>query len=198
MSSDATIKRWIKAFKSGNKAAAQHLWERFNTQLVRLARRRLQVRFRKMIDPEDIALAAFASLCRGAEEQRFPKLVDSHDLWRLLFRITMCQVLHVVRNENRQKRRGNFRETEENVPAAAIEQVVGREPSPEIAAEFADEYDRFMSLLRDSELVQVATWKFEGFTNAEIAEKLRRSLRTVERKLNLIRSVWLTEISQQE
>ena len=35
-------------------------------------------------EPEDVALSAFNSLCRGLENGRFPKLQDRDDLWRLL------------------------------------------------------------------------------------------------------------------
>lgn len=33
--------------------------------------------------------------------------------------------------------------------------------------------------------------KLEGYTNAEIAERRNRSERTIERKLHLIRELWL-------
>ena len=36
----------------------------------------------------------------------------------------------------------------------------------------------------------IALWKFEGFTNEEIAAKLGYTLRTVERKVGLISEKW--------
>jgi len=41
-----------------------------------------------------------------------------------------------------------------------------------------------------SAAVQLAEWKLEGYTNAEIGAKAGKSLATIERKLALIRSVW--------
>jgi hypothetical protein len=43
------------------------------------------------------------------------------------------------------------------------------------------------------QLRSVAVWKMEGYTNAEIADKLGCVPVTVERKLQLIRSLWANE-----
>ena len=63
-------------------------------------------------------------------------------------------------------------------------------PSPELAAEVAEECGRLLGRLGDGQLRQVAIWKMEGFTNAEIADRLGRSVPTVERKLATIREIW--------
>lgn len=200
--SDSSVRRWLVRLKAGDEAAAQRIWEGFYERLVLLAHRRLLTRHRDLFDPEDIALSAFASFCQGVEKRRFPKLDDSHDLWRLLVSITVHKVLHVVRDGNRQKRGGAFRELKDldgsNDAIAAIDQVVGREPSPEFAAEIAEETTRLMHALGDKELEQLACWKLEGFTNDEIAAKWERSTRTVERKLNLIRKIWLKAMTKEE
>ena len=47
---------------------------------------------------------------------------------------------------------------------------MSREPSPEFAVEVAEQYEQMMMLLGDEELVQLAKWKLEGFTNEEIAK----------------------------
>ena len=43
---------------------------------------------------------------------------------------------------------------------------------------------------QDADLRTIAAWKMEGYTTEEIAAKLRRAPRTVERKLDLIRQRW--------
>lgn len=198
--SDSSVRKWVERLKTGDDAAAQRLWEVFFDRLVHLAHQRLQVRHRRVIDAEDVALSAFESFCRGVEDQRFPRLTDQHDLWRLLVSITMHKVLHVVRDQKRIKRGGQFRELNDLAGSsdaiAAVNQLVGREPSPEFAAEVAEEYERLLKSLDDEELVQLATWKLEGFTNEEIAAKWERTVRTVERKLNLIRKIWIHELEK--
>jgi DNA-directed RNA polymerase specialized sigma24 family protein len=68
--------------------------------------------------------------------------------------------------------------------------VVGREPTPSFAAGVAEECRRLLDRLGSGELQEVALLKMEGYTNAEVAAKLGRSLATVERKLKLIRRTW--------
>ena len=68
---------------------------------------------------------------------------------------------------------------------------MSREPSPEFAFEVAEQYQEMMLSLEDEELVQLATWKMEGFSNVEIAKKVGCATRTVDRKLQLIRKIWI-------
>ena len=62
----------------------------------------------------------------------------------------------------------------------------------------AESCRRLLEMLPTQELRNVAVWKMEGYTNEEIAAKMKsgqgRSLATVERKLALIRTIWAKEI----
>ena len=62
--------------------------------------------------------------------------------------------------------------------------------SPSFAAEFAEHLDNLLVKLDDEELVRIATDKWDGYTNKEIAVRLGTTLRHVERALNLIRRIW--------
>ncbi len=74
-----------------------------------------------------------------------------------------------------------------------LAQVVGNEPSPEFAALVADELRRLFEALSDDSLRHVVRLRLEGYANEEIAAALDCGLRTVERKLALIRKRWLAE-----
>jgi DNA-directed RNA polymerase specialized sigma24 family protein len=74
-----------------------------------------------------------------------------------------------------------------------LEEIVGPEPTPEFVAQVTEECQRLLRKLNDAELERVALWKMEGFTNDEIAGKLRCAPRSVERKLRLIRTTWEEE-----
>jgi DNA-directed RNA polymerase specialized sigma24 family protein len=73
---------------------------------------------------------------------------------------------------------------------AAIDQLLGTEPTPAFAAQVAEECQRLLESLRDADLRTIAVWKMEGYTIEEIAAMLGRAPRTVERKLDLIRRRW--------
>jgi DNA-directed RNA polymerase specialized sigma24 family protein len=62
-----------------------------------------------------------------------------------------------------------------------------------MAAQLAEECQRLLGRLDNTELQSIALWKMDGHSNKEIASRLHRSLATVERKLALIRRIWQTE-----
>jgi DNA-directed RNA polymerase specialized sigma24 family protein len=186
LSPAGSITHWIGLLKAGQNDAAQKLWECYFGQLVRLARGKLQGRGRAATSGEDVALSAFDSFCRGAEQGRFPRLNDRSDLWQLLVLITARKAIDVIEYEARKKRRAPGGAA----AAPALEDVIGREPSPEFAAQMAEECHALLAGLGDHELQTVAVWKMEGYTNEEIAERLGCVPRTVERKVRVIRSIW--------
>jgi DNA-directed RNA polymerase specialized sigma24 family protein len=201
MSSDGSVSHWLGRLQAGDHAAAQQLWQRYFRRLVGLARHKLRDAPRRVADEEDVALSAFDSFCRGAEQGRFPQLSDRDDLWRLLFALTARKACDQVRDQRRHKRGGGAVRGESALlgPAgsageeAGLEQVLGREPTPEFAAQVAEECQRLLDRLGDDELRAVALAKMEGDTTAQIAAKFGRSPRSVERKLQLIRSLWAQE-----
>ena len=76
----------------------------------------------------------------------------------------------------------------------AMTQVLSREPTPEAAAQFAEDYERLLEKLEDPALRFVALHRLEGHSREEIAEELGTSVRTVDRKLILIRLMWQEEL----
>ncbi|HVS39509.1 MAG TPA: ECF-type sigma factor [Gemmataceae bacterium] len=200
MSSEGSISRWVTALKEGDAAAAQPLWERYHRRLVTLARQKLQAAHRRAADEEDVVQNAFHSFFRGVSAGRFPQLNDRDNLWRLLVVITARKALDQLARDHRKRRGGGTVQGESGIfsraadwDAAAIERIVGDEPTPDFAAQVAEEYHRLLDLLGDESLCQVAVWKMEGLTNDEVAEQLGCSRRTVARKLDTIRIIWSEE-----
>ena len=199
MAAEGSVSNWIDRLKAGDRAATQQLWERYFQRLVSLARAKLQGAPRRAADEEDVALSAFHSFCRGAEQGRFPQLNNRDDLWRLLLTLTARKAAHQVRDEFRAKRGGGRVNAESDLPAtdaegeAALAQVIGSEPTPQFAAQVAEEYRRLLDKLGNDDLRSIAVWQMEGDTVEEIARKLGRSERTVARKLTVIRDLWSEE-----
>lgn len=196
MSDFGSVTGWLLDAKQGDALAIQQIWNRYFERLVRLARKKLADLPRRAEDEEDVVLAAFDSFCRGATEGRFPQLEDRNGLWRLLVTITVRKSLNQHQHIRRAKRGGGrvrgdsvMLGADDTDDAQGFARVVGDEPSPSLAAMVADEFRYLVERLGDESLRSVAIWKMEGFTNDEIATKLGCKLRTVERKLQLIRSV---------
>jgi DNA-directed RNA polymerase specialized sigma24 family protein len=197
MSSVGSVTHWLGQLKNGEAAAAQKVWEAYYQRLVALARKQLGKAPRRAADEEDVALSAFNSFFKGAAQGKFPQLDDRNDLWRLLVRISACKALDQINHERRKKRRprGPVKLVGESAIIGpegelGLDQIVGRSPSPEFAALVADEYERLSVALGDKDLKAIARWKLEGRTDEWIASELDCSVRTVERKLRLIRGLW--------
>ncbi len=218
-SPQGTVTRLIQHLKDGESKAAQSLWELYFRRMVGMAREKLQGMPKRMADEEDVALSAFHSFCQGAEAGRFTQLVDRENLWPLLVSITAHKAVDLIRYHNRQKRGGtghaasqssvvdnsqkeNSQSSSDKSKAGSgtleFEEIISQEPTPEFAAQIADEFQALLARLEDDTLQSVALWKLEGFTNDEIAEKLECVPRTVERKLQLIRTLWQRSVDASE
>jgi DNA-directed RNA polymerase specialized sigma24 family protein len=195
MSAEGSVSDWIGRLQAGDRGATEPLWERYFQRLVRLARAKLQGAPRRAADEEDVALSAFHSFCRAAEQGRFQRLLDRDSLWRLLVVLTSRKASHLVRRERQQKRRPPAGDLVANLDPPELEALLGSEPTPDFAAQLAEECQRLLDSLGSTELAQVALWKMEGYGNEEIAARLGCVPRTIERKLRLIRSLWAAEVA---
>jgi len=200
MSSEGSVTRWVTALKGGDTDVAQPLWERYHRQLISLARQKLRTARRREADEEDVVQSAFHSFFQGIAHGRFPQLSDRDNLWRLLVVITARKAFDQLAREHSKRRGGGANRGESRIfpgaaPAdeAALEQIVGSEPTPQFAAQVAEQYQRLLDFLGDETLRLVAIAKMEGCTNEEIAQRLDCSRRTVDRKLETIRVIWSEE-----
>lgn len=193
-----SVTQWIGPLKVGDEDAARALWERYFGGLVRLARNRLRDSPRAAADEEDVALSAFHCLCRGAGAGRFPMLADRDNLWRLLATIAAQKAIDQRRHHGRDRRGGGRTVEAADLIGGShggdrLAHMAGREPDPEFAAMLDEQFRHQLERLGDEELRRIAGWKMEGEGNDEIARRLGCGLRTVERKLGVIRAIWLAE-----
>ena len=194
MASEGSITHCIQLLKAGERAAAQQLWERYFQRLVGPRPRPSPGHPARAADEEDVALSAFESFYQRAECGQFPQLNDRDDLWQLLVVVTVRKAIDLVRHEGRPRRGSGRVLVLSDLPGPGLEQVLDPEPTPELAAQMAEECRRLYSCLGDDTLRAVARWKMEGHTNAEIAAKLGCVPHTVERKLRTIRRLWASAI----
>jgi DNA-directed RNA polymerase specialized sigma24 family protein len=180
----------IDLLKIGDREAADQLWARYFSRLVELARTHLRAVPRRAIDEEDVAVSVFDSFFRGAERGRFARLDDRDDLWQLLYVLTIRKASNLAHHEHRLRRGGGKVTTISDLAGFAAEEIADGEPSPEMAAQVAEECRSLLDRLEDETLKMVARWKMEGYTNAEIATRIGCVEQTVERKLRIIRRIW--------
>jgi DNA-directed RNA polymerase specialized sigma24 family protein len=200
MSGSDSVTLWLEGAKAGDHVAIQRLWDRYFQRLVLLASSRLPRHAKRILDEEDVALSAFRSFCDRVGQGQFPDLCNRDHLWRLLFAITVRKVVESIRYQTRVKRGGGqilgesaMGEAEDASSTEGIAQILSREPTPEHAAEFADELEGLFARLEDVMLRVIAFQRLQGLSSEEIARSLEVSKRTVDRKLHLIRAMWEEE-----
>ena len=187
---------WIPALQRGDEQAAERLWQEYFVKIIRLAKRRMEGLRLRAADEEDVAISAMNSFCRMAQNREDP-IADSTELWRLLATIVRRKV-----NKERQRQFAEKRQEYRLVGESGISpgqdnenkdgengfaQFSGREPSPELALELAETWERILELPDAEELVLL---KNEGYSNSEIAEKMNCSTRTIQRSIEKIRKEW--------
>jgi RNA polymerase sigma factor (sigma-70 family) len=189
VSSEGSISCWIGGIKSGDDEAARRIWERYSLRLAALARQKLPASLRRVVDDEDLANSAMRSVLMGLREGRFPKLNDRDDLWALLACITVRKAINEVKRASCQKRLVSG----ECVPLD--EEIVARDLPPDLTTMAAERFEFLIESLRQKEAIlePIALWKFEGYTNDEIAARLGCSRSRVARKLERIRIIWERE-----
>jgi DNA-directed RNA polymerase specialized sigma24 family protein len=195
-----SITRWIQGLKAGRPDAVEAIWRRYFDRVLAVARHRLRHGPRQaMQDDEDVALSALHGLAAGAAQGRFDRLDDRSDLWRILAAITARRAARRRRWYGRRKRLDPGARHPASAGRAAghgpdhdgiLDLLVSKEPPPELAAILRKQLQHLLDSLTDPTLRQIAEWRLEGLTHAQIAAKLDRAVRTVERKIERIRQFW--------
>lgn len=196
-SSDDPVTLWIDQLRDADDSAADKLWNHFVSRLYESARKKLSPRTRPLYDEEDAAQSAFQSVCAGIAAGRFPDLQDRDGLLRLMLVITSRKISRRHQHDRRQQRdvRRNltsriFANGVDDSVNDPVKQLASREPTPEFAAEFVETCESLFMSLDDPQMQEVVTLRMEGYTDSEIADRLKCSRRTVQRSLEVIRRQW--------
>jgi DNA-directed RNA polymerase specialized sigma24 family protein len=189
VSSEGSITVLIGGMKSGDEDAARRIWERYSPRLAALARKKLPTRLQRIVDGEDLANSAMCNVIMGLRAGRFPDLHGRDDLWALLAYITVRKAFNEIAKAACQKRLA---------PGASVPldgQIVAPDLPPHLEAKAAEQFKFLLDLVHRKEAIlePIALWKFEGYTNDEIAQRLGCSRSKVGRKLELIRKIWEAE-----
>ena len=174
--------------------AARLISQRYFRDLLELARNHLSRRIRRREDEEDVLQSMYKSFC--LREQRGEYDLTGRDaLWRLLVTITLRKARNTAKKHGRERRdvarELTIADRDESGSAHwALEQMDAAGPSPAEAALLNEALERRLEVLANPELRQIALWRLEGYTNREIAHRLDCTERSVERRMERIRSKW--------
>lgn len=188
--------------------AAEAIFEFYSDQLLSFVRRQLSNKLASRVDPEDILQSVFGSFFRRPFD-----LQDARSLFALLVEISLNKTRDTARFHQREKRdvrreglasaepvsngirhaleqrRASVNPvlpvTPEDCDDSLFDEVSLRQMASGATAEQAAiVIEMFESLPED--LQQILNWRLDGLTEAEIAERIGKTRRTVTRKLALI------------
>jgi len=193
--SKGEVSIYLSGLNRGDEDACQAIWEAYFSRLVSCAQRKLPQYLSRAADGEDIALSAMCSFFRGMKNGAY-EITDRGDLWKLLISIASHKANDERRRQTAQKRGGGFLRGESiffrvgaddggpGIDQAAIE------PSPEFVDDLVEHCEEMLNVLEDKTLRMIAVKTLEGYRPREIADELDCAKRTVERKLERIRTIW--------
>lgn len=190
ISSSESVSEWLVQAREGNADALQKLWSRYFKRLTRYASARIPNALQAKRDGEDCAIEAFQSMLAGIREGRLDGINSRDELWILLTVIAGRRVASHIEEESRDKRRSGESLRLEAM-AFGSNSVVDDEDGPALLVELEETIQRLFDLLSGQHVHQIARMRLSGHLVAEIAEILKISPRTVQRKLSLIRRIWL-------
>ncbi len=190
-----SVTEWIEDLKSKDPEAQQKIWHRFVDRLVNFANRKLSGINSPVVDANDVANMAFYSLFEKTPDQ-FESLINRNDLWRILALMAERRAIDVIRRAMAQKN-GNDRLLNESVLPVnkdghrlSLDHFPNADATPDFILILNEEIEVRLDSLNDETLRCIAIEKMQGAKNQEIASKLAISLRSVERKLSLIRNIF--------
>lgn len=180
----ADVTSLIVRFKGGSRSAYHTLFQTYFPGQVAAARRRLPAG--GLADPEDIALSAFHSLWREVADGRRigDRLNGRESLLRTLALLTSQKIRRARRHDRREKR-----DTRRTVHGTDIVTLADPALPPDWRACFLETWASLTEALTPLHCT-IVELKLAGHTNADIATRVGRSERTIERQLSEIRTLW--------
>lgn len=180
---DESVAVFFQQLRAGNQEGLEKLWQRFRPRLLGLAAATLGRQAPGITDAEDALQSAMVSFWQRAERGDFGSHLGQDDIWQILAVITKRKALRHRRRENAKMRGGGQ-------VGSLSDDVADNEFSPSAGLVYED----FFNLL-DANLRTYALLRVLGYSNREVADELGCSERKVERKMQLIRSIWDAEIA---
>lgn len=166
----------------------------------KVARRQLHKPLRTA-DEEDIALSAFAQMCARLSKRQLDPMQTPDQFWRVLRVIVSQKTIDYQRRAAAQIRGGGKVRGESAIDTPGdsgirgLEQISDIRPDGACLVMLEEQKQHLLAELDNDTLRSIALWKMEDMSNEEIAKRLDVCVRTVERKVSIIRKRWWVELT---
>lgn len=184
--SDRSLLR--RMHQSADEDAAYNLYVRYAERLIHLARQKTPADLATRVDPEDIVQSVFRTFFRRASAGQYD-VPEGEELWKLLLVIAL----------NKLRTQGAFHRAEKRDVQKTSTLMPEQERAKQgIDAGLAKQFlemaiDEVVSKLPEASQM-IVRLRIEGYEMQEIAQRVQRSKRTVERVLQSFRSAMMSEL----
>jgi RNA polymerase sigma-70 factor (ECF subfamily) len=179
--SEATDSSLLRRFKAGSDQAATDLYRRYARHVRRLAEPSCQGELGRRLDADDVVQSVFSSFFRRARDGNY-EVPEGQELWGLL----LVMSLHKIRSRGAFHRAAR-RDVRATQPADALEDTVVDSEHDELALAALRLTVEEAIQSQPEPNRQIARLRIDGFEVAEIAARVGRARRTVERVLQQFR-----------
>ena len=187
MASNESFDEVLDQLQSGDQDAAREIWDRFNDRLLALARIRMDRLTRQKVDAEDVVQSAYNTFFKRLRGGQF-ELTNWDSLRGLLVRITLRKCRKQMRHFRSSGR--DLRREVSLQPAtddSNLEHAVaGDEGNPSEELVLKELLDQVLTGMADRDQTIICL-SLQGCSNAEIAEQLTCTERTVQRILRRVK-----------
>jgi len=178
-----SITSLFPGLRESDEDAARELFERCYERLSRQSRNRLGNAPARTFDESDIANSAINEFFERVARNDFKKLENREDVWQILAVLVRDKIAARLKHENRQKRGGGWERTTLD---AVSDELKGLD-DPAIQAMGDEVLAEFKSRLLSDDHREIVDLLLAGLTHQEIADRLGKSLRTIDRRIEGIR-----------
>jgi RNA polymerase sigma-70 factor (ECF subfamily) len=190
MAADDSFAELMGRLRSGEGEAAREVFVRFARRLIGLARQHLDARLAVKVDPEEVVQSAYKSFFLRHREGDL-EVGNWDGLWGVLTLITLRKCADRAAYYRAEKR-DVARETaaprpDDSTPGMAEAFALDREPLPDEAAVLAETVEALFRSVDDPDERAILELSLQGYTAAEISDRLGRAERSVRRLRERVR-----------
>ena len=177
----------MNKLQNGDNAAIEEIYNRYSRRLASYAAKRIGADNLCVVDENDIVNSVFRMIVEKSKDGRFPKLSRGTDLMPFLMSVVAHKTIDHIRKEKRKFLGMSF---EEVLQEDSLE--------PHMAAASSEAIKELLGSLEKASLQKIVKLKCDGKMNLEIAQEIGVSPKTISRKLEKIKRIWMRQISLQD
>lgn len=205
---DEKLRAWLNRAVEGDEEGIEQLWRFFYPRLRAAVSRRIATMPRLAGEESDLTSKSLHGFLCHVLRSPDLDLTDLNSVWKLLRVVALRHINDVAKNRFSQKRGGLVSTTSlsQSIPGnrratrpdgsqySLVDEL--QDPSaldPGKSVLFDDLLEHLLSKLESEKVRQIVLMRLGGYSNGEIAELMKVSIRTIQRQIKELEQVWTSD-----